>query len=195
VGNDWEEGLAAVATAASIEGDAAKRLTRYVAELLRWSRRLNLTALDGVGIVERLIAPTLPFVAEAAYRAAPAFADLGSGNGVPGVILQVIAPRPRCCLIEPRQRRAAFLRHLVRSLPLVGTEVIEARAEAVAWDAGERVALVVSRAVAAPAVLLPWATPLLAAGGAVALWGEAAEVAGWHVEPAGSATLYRRCFT
>jgi len=195
VGSGWQARLAEVAAAAAVEGDAGARLRRYVAELLRWSRRLNLTALDGVGIVERLIAPTLPFAAEAAYRSAPALADLGSGNGVPGVILQVVAQRPRCCLIEPRQRRAAFLRHLVRTLPLVHTEVIEARAEAVAWHEGERVALVVSRAVAAPAVLLPWATPLLAAGGAVALWGEGAEVAGWYAEPAGPATLYRPCFT
>jgi len=195
VANDWQVRLAAVATAASIEGDAAKRLTRYVAELQRWSRRLNLTALDGVGIVERLIAPTLPFTAEPAYRSAAAFADLGSGNGIPGAVLQLVAPRGRCFLIEPRQRRAAFLRHLVRTLPLVHTEVIEARAEAVAWHEGERVALVVSRAVAAPAVLLPWATPLLASGGAVALWGEGAEVAGWYAEPAGPATLYRPCFT
>ena len=193
--DDWEGRLGAVATAAAVSGDAAVRLADYVAELLRWSRRLNLTSLDGVGIVERLVAPTLPFAGSGAYRSAAAFADLGSGNGVPGVILQVVAPRTRCCLIEPRQRRAAFLRHLVRALELVHTEVIESRAEAVAWDATEKVDLVVSRAVAAPANLLPWAAPLLAEGGTVALWGVATEVAGWQATPAGPATLYSPCFT
>ncbi len=191
----WEGEFAAVAARARLSPDQERGLQAYVAELLRWSRRLNLTALDGPGIVARLIAPTLPFVARPAYQKATSFADLGSGNGCPGVILQLVAPRPRCLLIEPRRRRAAFLRHLARTLPLAHTEVVEARAEALAWEAGERVDLVVSRAVAPPPTLLPWAAPLLTEAGCVALWGEAASTAGWHAEPAGPATLYRRCFT
>lgn len=191
----WEGRLAAVAAATGVEADAATRLRGYVAELLRWARRLNLTALDGGGIVERLIAPTLPFAAAAAYASVASFADLGSGNGVPGVVLQLVAPRGRCLLIEPRQRRAAFLRHLVRTVGLPHTEVVEARAEVLTFEEGARVELVVSRAVAAPVDLLPWCTGLLAEGGAVALWGAAAEVAGWQVTPVPTATLYRRCFT
>jgi len=195
VGSDWQARLDEVVAAASVDGAAAARLARYVAELLRWSRRLNLTALDGPGIVERLIAPTLPFTAEPVYRSAGAFADLGSGNGIPGAVLQLVVPRGRCCLIEPRQRRAAFLRHLVRVVGLVHTEVVESRAEALTWGATDRVALVVSRAVAAPATLLPWCDGILVEGGAVALWGTPDAVDGWQATPAGPATLYRPCFT
>ncbi len=192
----WRGRLAAVVAAARVEAEAGARLRAYVAELLRWACRLNLTALDGVGIVERLIAPTLPFAATPPYTGVASFADLGSGNGIPGVVLQIVAPRRRCLLIEPRERRAAFLRHLVRTVGLTRTEVVEGRAEAVSWTAAARVDLVVSRAVAAPATLLPWCAGLLAAGGAVALWGEPAEVDGWQASPAGNGvTLYRPCFT
>lgn len=191
----WHEQLVGVAARARVEAEAAVRLGAYVTELLHWARRLNLTALDGGGIVERLIAPTLPFAATPAYTGVTSFADLGSGNGIPGVVLQLVAPRRRCILIEPRQRRAAFLRHLVRTVGVPHTEVVEVRAEALSLEEGARVELVVSRAVAAPVDLLLWCTGLLAEGGAVALWGAAAEVAGWQATPAPTATLYRRCFT
>jgi len=190
----WDPSLAAAVAAAplAVDGAAAQRLSRYVAELLRWSKRLNLTALAGVPLVERLIAPTLPFAAASVYRSAPAFADLGSGNGIPGVVLQVVAPRARCVLIEPRHRRACFLRHLVRTLPVDQTVVVEQRAEALGWSEAERVELVVSRAVAPPATLLGWCAPLLADGGAVALWGGGERVTGWQATVAGAATVYCR---
>jgi len=195
VADAWQERLAAVAVEARLEAEAAANLGAYVAELVRWSRRLNLTALDGVEIVERLVAPTLPFAASPAYSGVASFADLGSGNGIPGAVLQLVAPRRRCLLIEPRQRRAAFLRHLVRTVGLRHTEVVEGRAESITLGEAARVELVVSRAVAVAATLLPWCTGLLAAGGAVALWGAPAEVDGWQSVAVGSATLYRPCFT
>jgi len=163
-----ESGLAAAPTAAA-------RLAAYVEELARWSRRMSLTSLDPAGIVERLVIPSLAIARLAPYRSAAAVADLGSGGGIPGIPLQIAAPRRRFVLIEARQRRAVFLRHTVRSLEIGGVEVVAGRAEGLTWQDEERVDLVVCRAVAPIATLLPWCAGLLRPGGGVVVAvGEAA---------------------
>jgi len=167
-----EHGLAATPAAVG-------RLAAYVEELARWSRRMSLTSLDRAGIVDRLVIPSLAIADLALYRSAAAVADLGSGGGIPGIPLQIAAPRRRFVLIEARQRRAVFLRHTVRSLEIGGAEVVAGRAEGLAWRDEERVDLVVCRAVAPIATLLPWCAGLLRPGGGVVVAvGEAAATGG-----------------
>ncbi|RMF85830.1 MAG: 16S rRNA (guanine(527)-N(7))-methyltransferase RsmG [Nitrospirae bacterium] len=196
--NPTPEAVAAAAEAAGLPlpAAAAEPLARYLAELDRWSRRMNLTAVPSGERLHRLLLPALALGPLPCFQEADAFADLGSGNGIPGVPLQLAWPRGRCCLVEARARRAAFLRHLARTLPLTATTVVAARAETHPWPPEERVPLVVARAVAPPRRLLPWAEALLAPGGTVALWGPPEAVPGWRSEAAGPVTLYRRpCFT
>jgi 16S rRNA (guanine527-N7)-methyltransferase len=190
-----------------VDGEAAALLAAYVAELLRWGQRINLTGMGPAGVVDRLILPSLGLASLPAYQGATAFADLGSGAGIPGLPLQIAAPRARCVLIEARQRRAAFLRHVVRTLGLPGVEVAEGRAEGLVWGEAQRVDLVVARAVAPVARLLPWCAPLLRPAGQVAVSlgpeaGTRAEAlpAGWqvvadHPLPGGVTRLYGRCST
>jgi 16S rRNA (guanine527-N7)-methyltransferase len=99
--------------------------------------------------------------------------DVGSGAGLPGLVLA--APRPDCrfVLVEPLLRRATFLTETVAHLGLTGVEVRRARAEDLA---GMDVDVVVSRAVAPLDRLGRWCLPLLRPGGRlVALKGETAE--------------------
>jgi 16S rRNA (guanine527-N7)-methyltransferase len=164
----WQTRLAAaLADAGFADPTAVVRLTTYVQELARWSGRMSLTTLDPAGIVDRLVIPSLAIAALPPYQSAMAVADLGSGGGIPGIPLQIVAPRHRFVLIEARQRRAVFLRHAVRLLALPGVEVVEGRAEGLAWQAAERVDLVVCRAAAPIATLLPWCAGLLRPGGRV----------------------------
>jgi len=158
---------------------AVGRLAGYVQELARWSRRMSLTSLDPAGIVERLVIPSLAIATLASYRSAGAVADLGSGGGIPGIPLQIAAPRRRFVLIEARQRRAVFLRHAVRSLEIGGVEVVAGRAEDLSWHGEAQVDLVVCRAVAPIANLLPWCAGLLRPGGVVVVAvGDAAATGG-----------------
>jgi 16S rRNA (guanine527-N7)-methyltransferase len=186
--------------------EVIERLAVYVQELHRWSRRMSLTTLDPAGIVARLVRPSLALAALPVYRASSAVADLGSGGGVPGVPLQIIAPRPRLVLIEARHKRATFLRHTVRACRLSGVEVITGRAEAVVWPRERRVDLVVCRAVAPAPTVLPWCMGLVRVGGTVVITGgvEAAPPAnlpaGWEgpavaTRGVGAPHLYRRCST
>ena len=76
-------------------------------------------------------------------RAAPLFRpndtralDLGSGTGLPGIVLAIAVPRCRFVLAEPRRRRAGFLELAVDRLELPNAEVAVARAEELTgeWD-------------------------------------------------------------
>lgn len=107
--------------------------------------------------------------------------DLGSGAGLPGLVLAIRRPDLRVTLVEPLLRRATFLREAVERLGLSGVEVVRARAEELH---GERqFSVVTSRAVAPLPRLLAWSMPLVRASGEmVAMKGRSAgdEVRGAH---------------
>ncbi len=101
--------------------------------------------------------------------------DLGSGAGLPGIVLALARPDLRITLLEPLLRRATFLTEVVDALGLAGVEVRRARAEALAGRF--RFDAVTARAVAPLEALASWALPLVRAGGElVALKGERADV-------------------
>lgn len=109
--------------------------------------------------------------------------DLGSGAGLPGVVLAALRPDLSVVLVEPMLRRADFLTEVVRDLALPGVLVRRARAEELAGSV--LVDTVVARAVAPLAKLTGWALPLLHPGGRLlALKGERADA---EVEAAGPA--------
>ncbi|MCE2390294.1 MAG: 16S rRNA (guanine(527)-N(7))-methyltransferase RsmG [Proteobacteria bacterium] len=140
------------------------RLARYLDELRSWARRTNL-----VGSTED---PALSRHVEDSLAAAPHLpegarvADLGSGAGFPGIPLAVARPDLQLLLVEIRERRAHFLRHVVRTLDLpceVGRQRIED-----APDRGFDFALL--RAVAPPEASLKLAEPWVEPGGEIWLW-------------------------
>jgi 16S rRNA (guanine527-N7)-methyltransferase len=92
-------------------------------------------------------------------------ADVGSGAGLPGVVLAVRRPDLRVTLIEPLLRRTTFLQEVVDDLGLDQVEVVRGRAEEL--HGTRRFDVVTSRAVAPLERLLAWCLPLCAPGGAV----------------------------
>jgi len=55
--------------------------------------------------------------------------DVGSGAGLPGIVIKILLPSKRVTLLESRRRRANFLRHVIRALKLVDVSVLEDRVE------------------------------------------------------------------
>jgi 16S rRNA (guanine527-N7)-methyltransferase len=90
-------------------------------------------------------------------------ADLGSGAGLPGVVLAVARPDLSVTLIEPLLRRSRFLEEVTDDLGLSNVEVVRARAEELPGRATFDV--VVARAVAPLDRLARWALPLCRPGG------------------------------
>lgn len=144
-------------------------LERYLEELMLWNARTNLVGEHHwQSLVDRHLLDALaaaPLLRELGARLR--IADIGSGAGLPGVPLAVaVAPRAMW-LIEPRKKRASFLRSVRRALPGLGLEVVEARAEDVTKDPANagRFDAVVSRATLSDAVLRACVEPLLRDGG------------------------------
>jgi 16S rRNA (guanine527-N7)-methyltransferase len=90
--------------------------------------------------------------------------DIGSGAGLPGVVLAMLRPALSVILLEPLLRRAVFLEECVAELGLANATVLRARAEDKA-AASIKADIATARAVAPLDRLVGWAAPLLRAGG------------------------------
>ena len=89
--------------------------------------------------------------------------DVGSGAGLPGLVLAVARPDVSFILIEPMERRVAWLTSQVAALGLTNTTVLRARAEDVRLQTP--LDQVTARAVSAFRTLIPLTAPLLRPGG------------------------------
>jgi 16S rRNA (guanine527-N7)-methyltransferase len=92
-------------------------------------------------------------------------ADLGSGAGLPGIVLALLRPGADVILVEPMARRVAFLTECVEALGLPRVRVVRGRAEDLSGDISADI--VTSRAVAPLSKLAGWATGLCRPGGTV----------------------------
>ncbi|HEY0950298.1 16S rRNA (guanine(527)-N(7))-methyltransferase RsmG [Nocardioides sp.] len=109
--------------------------------------------------------------------------DVGSGAGLPGLVLAIARPDLRVTLVEPLLRRTTFLTEVVSELELATVEVVRARADALHGE--RRFAVVTSRAVAPLERLLDWSMPLVEPSGELlAMKGSSAAV---EVEDAAAA--------
>ena len=151
--------------------DAAER---YVALLLDANRRVNLTRVVEPASVARLhlldALSALPLL-DALPRAGRCL-DLGSGGGVPGLVLALARPDQRWVLVDSVRKKTDELRGFVVSLGMGNVEVVAERAENLGRDSRHREAhdVVAARACSALPVLAEYALPLLAVGGALVAW-------------------------
>ena len=140
-----------------------ERLLVYLAELMKWSRRVNLIARDTpeAQVVETHFLDSLTLLPFLDGAGEVHLLDVGSGAGFPGLALACVRPDARFTLCEPRQKRVSFLRHVVRTLGLANVEVVAERVEAHLADWPGRFTHITSRAVAEPAAFLPLVRPLV----------------------------------
>jgi 16S rRNA (guanine527-N7)-methyltransferase len=100
--------------------------------------------------------------------ARPLIADLGSGGGLPGLVVAQSWPEARLVLLDANRRRTDFLTGAVAALGLEGrVEVVQGRAEEIGRDPAHRGAYdgVVVRSFGPPATVAECAAPLLRVGG------------------------------
>lgn len=106
-------------------------------------------------------AAVVPFLGEGVV------VDVGSGAGLPGLVIASMEPERRVVLVEPMERRTAWLREAAQTLGLDNVTVLRGRAEEVRDVVEANV--VTARAVAAIDKLVKWCAPLLAIDGRMAL--------------------------
>jgi len=154
----------------------------YIDILLRWNARINLTAVrNPEEIVTRHFGEAL-FSARYLFPKAgmptssglrftqaltrPRVIDVGSGAGFPGVPFKLWAPHVHLTLIEANQKKATFLREIVRSLALLDVEVFAGRVETFL---GQKADIVTLRAVERFDTILPSAAALVGSRGRLAI--------------------------
>jgi 16S rRNA (guanine527-N7)-methyltransferase len=149
-------------------------ISTYIDLLLRWNARINLTAIrDPDEIVTRHFGESLfaarhlfpDSVANDRRRTANDVLDIGSGAGFPGLPIKIWAPQIHLTLIESNQKKATFLREVVRTLTLTNVDIFAGRAEAFPAAAD----VVTLRAVEHFDQILPIATRLVKPSGRLAL--------------------------
>ena len=102
-------------------------------------------------------------------RRAQRIADLGAGAGVPGLVLAAALPEAEVTLVEAAARKGGFLERAVAAMELPNARVAVTRAET--WSEGrDQQDLVTARALAQLSVIVEYAAPLLAPGGALVAW-------------------------
>lgn len=139
----------------------AARLLDYLALLAQWNRAYNLTAVrDPAQMVTRHLLDSL---AIAPFLDAGPLADLGSGAGLPGLVLAMARPALPVVLVESNGKKARFLREAVRQLGLGNVRVLECRAEAVPEPAA--FSCISARALGTLAQLVAFGGHLLRPGG------------------------------
>ena len=138
-----ERGLDALPFAVS----AAERaqFVRYLDLLNKWNQVHNLTAVrDAEEQVSRHVLDclaVLPYIEDAAT-----LADIGSGAGLPALMLAIMRPQLAVTALESNSKKAAFIREAVRVLALANVQVVAQRVED--WQAPPP-AVIISRALAA----------------------------------------------
>ncbi|MFT4231021.1 MAG: 16S rRNA (guanine(527)-N(7))-methyltransferase RsmG [Microbacterium sp.] len=161
------------AAALSLFGDRVELARRFTASLAEQGEER--------GLIGPLEVPRLwtRHILNSAITA-PLFApgrvgDVGSGAGLPGVVLAIARPDVEFVLIEPMERRVAWLREQVTELGLANVTVARSRAEE--WGGKGTLDAVTARAVSALRTLVPLTAPLVRDGGELVLMKGAGAVA------------------
>ncbi|HQT94224.1 MAG TPA: class I SAM-dependent methyltransferase [Thermoanaerobaculaceae bacterium] len=162
---------AARLAAEGVPADLADRLASYLELLGRWGGAVDLFGgADPGGLLTSLVRDALaalPHLGET-----DTLIDIGSGNGFPAIPLLVARPGVRGILLEPRERRWAFLKEAARELGLAA----DVRRERVAEHAGGGYDVATVRGVGFE-TWLPDASRLVKAGGRWLWWTSAANAA------------------
>jgi 16S rRNA (guanine527-N7)-methyltransferase len=144
-------------------------IQRYMAMLLVWNEKINLTAIrDPLEVLYRHFCESM-YAAVAVPLQAGRLVDVGSGGGFPGLALKIARPELQVTLVESNVKKATFLAEVVRELGFSDTRVLVSRYE----ELGDEIApvdYVCSRALGEFDKFLDWARSERVAAEHAVLW-------------------------
>jgi 16S rRNA (guanine527-N7)-methyltransferase len=147
----------------ALEEADARRLFVLLAELARWNRSYNLTAITApAAMITRHLLDSLAVHPDLVGERV---ADVGTGAGFPGLPLALVNPQRRFTLIDSAAKKIRFVEHAVHTLGLSNVTAVHARAASL--TPAEPFDAVVARAVAPLPQLLTQVQPLCAAASQV----------------------------
>lgn len=161
-----------VQTYDDLDTSQQQKIDSYLDILLDWNTRMNLTAIqDRKQALERHINDSLailPALDACVEQGQPAkVIDIGSGAGLPGLIIATVRPLWHVCLLDSLKKRCAFTTAAVEAMGLDNVNVVWSRAEDAARDENHREVydIATARAVAEIRVLAELCLPCVRVGG------------------------------
>jgi 16S rRNA (guanine527-N7)-methyltransferase len=149
-------------------------LAIFAAELRKWNRTVNLTAITGDDEIAAKHFMDSRIVAEQ-VRNSERVLDIGSGAGIPGIPLKIFKPTVQVVSVDAVGKKILFQRHAARLLGLEGFEAVHARVESLHSARARWFDVITSRAFSRLEQFIGLAHPLLAPGGRmIAMKGAAA---------------------
>ncbi|MFN5098570.1 MAG: 16S rRNA (guanine(527)-N(7))-methyltransferase RsmG [Limnohabitans sp.] len=192
---DLEAGLRAGAQALGLvlSNEQFQRLLDYTALIQKWNKVYNLTALrDPSDMLTHHLLDSLTAIAPLSRHTQgqpTRVLDVGSGGGLPGVVLAICMPELNVSCVDTVAKKAAFVQQVAVSLKLPNLRGIHARVESLT----DPYQVICSRAFASLPDFVTWSRPALAEGGVwMAMKGKhpqdeidalPADVKVFHVEP------------
>lgn len=139
-------------------------LLRYLDLIYVWNRAAGLTTIVRANAVRLHLLDSLATLAS--VSGSPCL-DLGTGAGLPGLVLAIVMPATSFVLVESNRRRCSFLLEVVRVLGLPNVRVVESDVESLPKDV--RYPVVISRAFRPPPEFACIASRLVAENGRVVM--------------------------
>jgi 16S rRNA (guanine527-N7)-methyltransferase len=138
------------------------QLMNYLALMFKWNAVYNLTSLrDPRQMVTHHLLDSLAAVP--AFKEAVNVLDVGSGGGLPGIVLAIVRPDMKVAMIDTVHKKTAFLTQVKAELGLANVTVYTARVEQLEVPA--KFDVITSRAFADLSDFVNWSGHLLAEGG------------------------------
>ena len=139
-----------------------EKLMDYLALMFKWNAVYNLTSLrDPMQMVTHHLLDSLAAVP--AFARARNVLDVGSGGGLPGIVLAIVRPDMKVSMIDTVHKKTAFLTQVKAELELVNVTVYTARVEQL--QVSDKFDVITSRAFADLSDFVNWSCHLLADGG------------------------------
>lgn len=139
-----------------------EKLMDYLALMFKWNSVYNLTSLrDPMQMVTHHLLDSLAAVP--AFASANNVLDVGSGGGLPGIVLAIVRPGMKVSMIDTVHKKTAFLTQVKAELGLVNVTVYTARVEQL--QVSDKFDVITSRAFADLSDFVNWSSHLLAEGG------------------------------
>jgi 16S rRNA (guanine527-N7)-methyltransferase len=156
--------------ALTLNSHQAALLTTYLELLLRWNRKINLTALRTPDeCVTRHFGESLYLARWMSLQGK--LLDIGSGAGFPGLALKIAFPQLAATLLEPVGKKRAFLKEVARECKFGSVEVRSERLDGfVQLSSAGSFDAATARAVGRLGELVPHAARCLRMGGRLCLW-------------------------
>jgi 16S rRNA (guanine527-N7)-methyltransferase len=139
-----------------------EKLMDYLALMFKWNSVYNLTSLrDPMQMVTHHLLDSLAAVP--AFAQAHNVLDVGSGGGLPGIVLAIVRPDMKVSMIDTVHKKTAFLTQVKAELGLSNVTVYTARVEQL--QVSDKFDVITSRAFADLSDFVNWSSHLLADGG------------------------------